>query len=50
MHAALRAAGIEADLFVGEAMPHAGFGQLTAEDHAVLNDTRKWLAGRWPRT
>lgn len=49
MHAALRAAGIEADLFVSEAMPHAGFGQQTPEDQAVLNDTRKWLKGRWPR-
>ena len=26
MHAALRAAGVEADLYVAEAMPHAGFG------------------------
>ena len=48
MHAALRAAGVEADLFVAEAMPHAGFGQVTPEDQAVLNDTRKWLKGRWP--
>jgi len=50
MHAALRAAGTEADLFVGEVMPHADFGQLTPEDRAVLNDTRKWLADRWLRT
>lgn len=50
IHAALRAAGVEADLYVGEAMPHAGFGQQTPEDQAVLNDTRKWLKGRWPRT
>jgi epsilon-lactone hydrolase len=49
MHAALRAAGVEADLFVAEAMPHAGFGRQTPEDRAVLNDTRKWLKGRWPK-
>jgi acetyl esterase/lipase len=49
MHAALRAAGVEADLYVGEAMPHAGFGQQTPEDRAVLNDTLRWLKGRWPK-
>lgn len=49
MHAALRAANIEADLYVSEAMPHAGFGQQTPEDQAILRDTRKWLDGRWPR-
>lgn len=48
MHAALRAAGVEADLYVAEAMPHSGFGKQTPEDAAVLADTRKWLKGRWP--
>jgi epsilon-lactone hydrolase len=47
MHAALRAAGVEADLYVAEAMPHSGFGKQTPEDAAVLADTRKWLKGRW---
>lgn len=48
MHAALRAAGVEADLYIAEAMPHAGFGQVTVEDQALRNDTRKWLKGLWP--
>lgn len=48
MHAALRAAGVQADLYVAEAMPHSGFGKSTPEDAAVLDDTRKWLKSRWP--
>jgi monoterpene epsilon-lactone hydrolase len=48
MHAALRAAGVEADLYVAEAMPHGGFGKLTPEDAAVLKDTQKWLSRHWP--
>jgi acetyl esterase/lipase len=48
MHAALRAAGVPADLYVAEAMPHSGFGSLTPEDAAVLADTKRWLAGKWP--
>lgn len=48
MHAALRAAGVEADLYVGEAMPHGGFGRQTPEDEAVVADTRNWLKSRWP--
>lgn len=42
MHAALRAAGVEADIYVAEAMPHAGFGRQTLEDRAVQNDSQ------WP--
>jgi epsilon-lactone hydrolase len=48
MHAGLRAANIEADLFIAEAMPHAGFGTLTPEDRAVQQDTRKWVDRHWP--
>jgi len=47
-HAALRKAGVAADLYISEAMPHAGFGGTTAEDAAVLADTRRWLRSYWP--
>lgn len=50
MHAALRAADVPADLYVAEAMPHGGFGGLTAEDNAALTDMRKWLMSHWPAT
>ncbi|KFG91029.1 putative esterase [Sphingobium herbicidovorans NBRC 16415] len=50
LHAALRAAGVEADLYVGEAMPHAGFGGLTPEDAAVAKDTQYWLKTHWPQS
>lgn len=48
MHAALRSSGVEADLYVAEAMPHAGFGEETPEDAAILDDTRRWLKPHWP--
>lgn len=47
MHAALRKAGVEADLYVGEAMPHGGFGQKTPEDEDARADTLRWLKKHW---
>jgi len=50
MHAALRKAGVEADLYVGEAMPHAGFAVLgvdTPEDEDARADLNRWLARHW---
>lgn len=46
-HAALRKAGGEADLYVGEAMPHGGFGLRTPEDEDVRADALRWLAKHW---
>jgi len=51
MHAALRKAGAEADLYVGEAMPHGGFivlGRETPEDRDARADLVRWLARHWP--
>jgi epsilon-lactone hydrolase len=48
LHAALRKAGVEADLFVREAMPHGGFGLSTPEDQDNLADTMRWLNKHWP--
>lgn len=50
MHAALRKAGVESDLYVGEAMPHAGFvvlGAETPEDIDARNDLVRWLDRHW---
>ena len=50
MHAALRKAGVEADLYVGEAMPHGGFAILgveTQEDYNAREDLARWLSPRW---
>ncbi|WP_374143483.1 alpha/beta hydrolase [Sphingomonas sp.] len=50
MHAALRKAGVEADLYVGEAMPHGGFAMLGAdapEDVDARADMIRWLARHW---
>lgn len=50
MHAALRKAGVESDLYVGEAMPHGGFaifGTETPEDVDARNDLVRWLARHW---
>lgn len=47
MHAALRTAGVEADLYVGEGMPHGGFGLPTAgvpEDQAAFGDLQRWIS------
>lgn len=46
MHAKLRASGVDADLYVGEAMPHGGFDGLhasTPEDQAARADLKRWL-------
>lgn len=46
MHAALRKAGVEADLYVGEAMPHGGFSLPTLgvpEDKDALADLQRWI-------
>jgi acetyl esterase/lipase len=50
MHATLRKAGVEADLYVGEAMPHGGFailGAETPEDVDARADLARWLSWRW---
>jgi len=47
MHAALRKAGVEADLYVGEAMPHGGFDGMmasTPEDAEARADLVRWIA------
>ncbi|MGR4863108.1 alpha/beta hydrolase fold domain-containing protein [Caulobacter sp. LARHSG274] len=46
-HAALRKAGVEADLYIGEAMPHGGFGARTPEDEDARQDALRWLAKNW---
>lgn len=46
MHRRLRAAGVEADLHVFEAMPHGGFGGATPEDHEHAAEQRRFLAKR----
>jgi acetyl esterase/lipase len=46
MHRALRRAGIEAELHVGEGMPHGGFGG-TAEDRELLEETERVLRRHW---
>ncbi|WP_243652459.1 alpha/beta hydrolase [Novosphingobium sp. PhB165] len=46
-HAALRKAGVPADLYVGEAMPHGGFGGRTPEDLDAVADALRWLAVHW---
>jgi acetyl esterase/lipase len=47
LHAALRKAGVAADLYVGEAMPHGGFGMQTPEDADARSDTGRWLKKYW---
>lgn len=47
MHAALRKAGVEADLYVGEAMPHSGFPDTTPEQIDAIADTVRWLQRHW---
>lgn len=47
MHAALRKAGVEADLYVVEAMPHGGFDGMNAstpEDAEARTDFVRWIA------
>ncbi len=50
MHAALRKAGVDADLYVVEAMGHGGFGLPGTgipEDEDALADLKRWLAARF---
>ncbi len=50
MHAALRKAGVDADLYVVEAMGHGGFGLPGSgipEDEDALADLKRWLARRF---
>ena len=44
MHRALRAAGVEAELHVWEAMPHGDFGGFTPEDKELWAELRSFLA------
>jgi monoterpene epsilon-lactone hydrolase len=44
MHRALRAAGVEAELHVWEAMPHGDFGGFTREDKEIWAELRSFLA------
>lgn len=43
LHRSLRRAGIVAELFVGEAMPHGGFGNAP-EDHEMRMEFQRFLA------
>ena len=43
MHRKLRAAGVEAELHVGEAMPHGGFGGTAPEDLELAAERRRFL-------
>lgn len=50
MHAKLRKAGVAADLYVGEGMPHAGFDGLmaiTPEDQDAREDLIHWIDRRF---
>ena len=47
LHTALRKAGVDADLYVHEAMPHSGFGRSSPEDKECRADTRRWLDKHW---
>lgn len=51
LHAALRKVEIDADLYVGEGMPHIGFSMFaggdTPEDIEARADTQRWLARNW---
>ena len=44
MHRALREAGVEAELHIGEAMPHGGFGGSTPEDLALTRELERFIA------
>jgi len=43
MHRALRAAGVEAELHVFEAMPHGGFGGMTPEDNELAREVQLFV-------
>lgn len=49
MHRKLRAAGVEAELHVGEAMPHGGFGGSTPEDQELAAEQRLFLNKHTPK-
>jgi monoterpene epsilon-lactone hydrolase len=44
MHRALRAAGVETELHVWEAMPHGDFGGFAPEDNEIWRELRHFLA------
>lgn len=44
MHRRLRDAGVDAELHVWDAMPHAGFGGTSPEDQEVWAEVRRFLA------
>ena len=44
MHRKLRAADVEAELHIGEAMPHGGFFGFAPEDEELSAELRKFLA------
>ncbi|MDB5661840.1 MAG: hypothetical protein JWN59_178 [Sphingomonas bacterium] len=46
LHRKLRAAGIEAELHVWEAMPHGGFGGATPEDEEIHAEVRRFIHRR----
>lgn len=43
MHRRLRAAGVDADLHIGEAMPHGGFGGDAPEDRELAAELARFL-------
>jgi len=43
MHRKLRSAGVEAELHVGEAMPHGGFGGTTPEDRELAAELAAFI-------
>ncbi|WP_419928849.1 alpha/beta hydrolase [Candidatus Poriferisocius sp.] len=44
MHRALRNAGVAAELHIGDAMPHGGFGGSTAEDKELADERDRFIA------
>jgi acetyl esterase/lipase len=50
MHRALRAAGVPADLHVLEAAGHGRFLGMAPEDHAMNDETRRFLNQHWVAT
>jgi len=49
MHRSLRAAGVQADLYLVEAGPHAAFFGLAPEDRALDDELRRFLDRHWAR-
>jgi acetyl esterase/lipase len=43
MHRRLRAAGVDAELHIGEAMPHGGFSGDTPEDLELVAELARFL-------